>query len=191
MPTHKHLPWLLAGALIACAPMAQAKGKPKAAHAPKTPAVTPIKARNMKEALEVLQKTPDGALKAFLAAMVGGDPGAIRQLIMPVSDADFAILTNQQPPDPKTRETLISRIAGMPVRALRVGEVVPLPGGKTLTVGKDDIGDDHVLLQMPNGPLPYLILRVKNVWYVDAESIIAGRKTALALAKEKDKKPKH
>ncbi|MDQ2686914.1 MAG: hypothetical protein M3Y28_03500 [Armatimonadota bacterium] len=183
-------PYLLAGALLTCAPIAQAKGKPKAAPAPKPPAVTPIKAHNIKEALEILQKTPDGALKAFLAAMVGGNTTAIRQLIMPVSDADFAILTNQKPPDPQTREVMISRIAGMPVRALHVGEVVSLPGNKTLTVGKDDIGDDHVLLQMPNGPLPYLILRVKNVWYVDASSIIAGRKTSLALAKEKEEKEK-
>jgi hypothetical protein len=183
----KHLPWLLAGALLACAPMAQAKGKAKA----KTPDVTPIKARNMQEALAILQKTPDGALKAFLAALVGGDDVAIRQLIMPVSDADFAVLTNQKPPDPKVRDLLVSRIAGMPVRALHVGEVVPLPGGKSLTVGKDDIGDDHILLQMPNGPLPYLLLRVKNLWYVDASAIIAGRKTAAQLAKEKSVKAKH
>ena len=190
MSSNTHLPWLLAGALLACAPTSQAKS---AARAParKTPAVTPIKARDMEDAVTILQKTPDGALKAFLAALIGGDDVAIRQLVLPVSDADFAILTNQKPPDPKTRDVLVSRIAGMPVRALRVGETIPLPGGKSLTVAKGDIGADHVLLQMPNGPLPYLILRIKNVWYVDASAIIAGRKTAAQLAKEKSKKATH
>lgn len=190
MRKNTYMPWLLAGTLLNCTPLAQAKGTGKAS-APKTHAVVPIKAHSMAEAVSILQKTPDGALKAFLAALIGGDTVAIRQLTLPVSDADFAVLTNQKPPEPKVRDALVSRVAGMPVRALRVGETIALPGGKSLTVAKEDIGEDHVLLQMPNGPLPYLILRIKNAWYVDPSAIIAGRKATAELAREKAKKAGH
>lgn len=182
MSTPKFGPWLLAGALLTCASTGHAKGAAKA------PVVTPLEAKNAAEAMAALQQSPDGALRAFLVSMISANPAAIRQLILPVSDQDFAFLVNQTPPPPKERDVLVARIAGLPVRAVRQGEVLPLPGGRKLTVTKADVGEDHLLLLMPNGPLPYLVLKVKNRWYVDASSIIAGRKTSLRLAKEKSKK---
>jgi len=175
---------LLAGASLAGAPILRAKDAPK-------PPVKPLEAKNPSEAMAALQQSPDGALRAFLVSMVSANPAAIRQLILPVSDKDFAYLINQTPPAPKERDLLVARIAGMPVRAVRQGEVLTLPGGKKLTVSKDDVGEDQLLLLMPNGPLPYLVLKIKNRWYVDASSIIAGRKAAAQLAKEKAKKAAH
>lgn len=184
MTTPKTGPWLLAGALLACAPVAQAKG------ADRPPAARPLAAKTPAEAMAALQQSPDGALRAFLVSLVSGNAAALRQLTMPVGDKDFAYLVNQAPPAPRERDALVARIAGLPVRAVRQGEVLALPGGKKLTVTKDDVGDDRLLLLMPNGPLPYLVLRVKGRWYVDASSIIAGRKESLRLAQEKAKKAK-
>ena len=144
----------------------------------------PDKATTASAATDALQQTPEGALRAFLASMLGPDPATLRQVILPVSNADFALLLASKPVSTEVRQIEVGRIASMPLRALKAGDTVTLPGGRSLTIGKGDVGHDTTLLQMSSNPLPVLIHRVKGRWYVDAAPMIAARRTAAALQKK-------
>ena len=148
----------------------------------------PDKAATAAAATDALQQTPEGALRAFLASMLGPDPATLRQVILPVSDADFAVLLASKPVSTEMRQIEVSRIASMPLRALKAGDTVALPAGRSLTVGKGDVGRDTALIQMSSNPLPVLVHRVKGRWYVDAAPIIAARRTASALAQKLPKR---
>lgn len=144
----------------------------------------PDKATTAADATEALQQTPEGALRAFLASMLGPDPATLRQVILPVSEADFAVLLASRPMSTEARQIEVGRIASLPIRSLKAGDTVALPGGRSLKIAKDDVGRDHVLLQMSSGPLPILVRRLNGRWYVDAAPIIAARRTAAALRRQ-------
>lgn len=149
----------------------------------------PDQAKTAADATEALQQTPEGALRAFLASMLGPDPATLRQVILPVSDADFALLLASHPLPTEVRQIEVSRIASMPLRSLKPGDTVTLPNKRTLTISKSDVGRDTALIQMSSNPLPVLVHRVKGLWYVDAAPIIAARRTAAELRRQMPRHP--
>ncbi len=149
----------------------------------------PDQATTAADAAEALQQTPEGAVRAFLASMLGPDPATLHQVILPVADADFALLLASKPMSTEVRQAEVGRIASMPLRSLKAGDTVTLPGGRTLTIGKADVGRDTVLLQMSSNPLPLLVHRVKGRWYVDAAPLIAARRTAAELQQKLPRRP--
>ena len=115
--------------------------------------------------------------------MIGSDTAILHQVILPVSAADFQVLAGAKPASDHDRATGVVGIASMQFRVLQLGDVVALPGGRSMRITRNDIDADHVLLQMPGGPVPVLVRRIKSLWYVDAASIIAARKTATELSR--------
>lgn len=168
-------------------PMASHK-KPAASHkktaasakrAPiKKAAATSDLPKTASAAVKELQHTPDGAVRAFLVSMITPDPATLQQVILPVSADDFNLLVSHSPVSPDSRKVLVSRIADMPLKPLAAGDEVALPNGKKFTVQKSDVGVDHVLLQIPGGPIPVLVQRIRGAWFVNANPIVAARREA-------------
>lgn len=128
------------------------------------------------EAVRELQHTPEGAVRAFLVSMITPDPAALQQVILPVSADDFNMLVAHSPLSPDSRKAVVGRITDMPLKPLAAGDKITLPNNKTFTVQKSDVNPDHVLLQIPGGPIPVLVERIHGAWFVNAGPIIAARR---------------
>ena len=87
-----------------------------------------------------------------------------------------AVLFQGESAPPQVVAQIEKQLASEEIRQLKPGDKVSLPGGGTMTVGADDVNADQVLLQIPNHPVPYSVVRKKNGWRVDATPIIQARK---------------
>ncbi|GAA5507415.1 SHD1 domain-containing protein [Novipirellula caenicola] len=122
--------------------------------------------------------SPEDVLRQFLVALAGGNRRQVVTLILPHPNA--AVLLQGEAAPPQVVAEMKKQIASEEIRRLKLGEKVSLPGGRTMTVGDEDVSTERVLLQIPNHPIPYSLIRKKNGWRVDAAPIIQARVAALA-----------
>lgn len=123
--------------------------------------------------------SPEDVLRQFLVALAGGNRRQVAALMLPHPNA--AVLFQGESAPPQVVAQIEKQLAGEEIRQLKSGEVVSLPSGGTMSVGADHVNADQVLLQIPNHPLPYSVVRRKNGWRVDATPIIQARRTAQAM----------
>ncbi|WP_372723409.1 SHD1 domain-containing protein [Novipirellula sp.] len=122
--------------------------------------------------------SPEDVLRQFLVALAGGNRRQVVTLILPHPNA--AILLQGEAAPPQVVAEMKKQLASEEIRRLKLGEKVSLPGGRTMTVDEEDVSTERVLLQIPNHPVPYSLVRKKNGWRVDAAPIIQARVAALA-----------
>jgi len=134
------------------------------------------------------RKTPKGTLRLFTLGVLLTDEQLVKATILPVSEEDFAYLMQKTKNLRSTPMQLKDACAKMKVRALKPGDMVTLPGGKTVTVSEEEVTDKRIVLLAENQPVPTRLYKAKGFWWVDASPVIAGRKTADKVSKEKDQK---
>ena len=114
------------------------------------------------------------------------DLAAVREHALPHADLD--ILGEGPPPPPPVMARMRATFSQATCRFLKAGEVIPLPGGRELTVAADQVTPGRCLVQPLVGgspmPLPLTVVKTGVGWKVDASSIVAARKAA-AEAREK------
>jgi hypothetical protein len=146
---------------------------PKQAESP--PAQSPSKTPEDKAAGA---RTPEQTIKALFVAMIDEDQDAIRRLTVP--NPDLALLWQGDKLTPAQRAMAIAELDSWHFRRHKVGDEVPLPGGRKLVVNAKHVNDRHLMISVTDSPLPFLLAKTGEDWKVDARPIIAARKAAAA-----------
>jgi hypothetical protein len=128
--------------------------------------------------LDAAGATPEQALRTFLIAMLLKDEATLRTVTLPTEDFDWLLRGQAVPAD--QGEKVKAEVSRQPIRALKPGDEITLPGNRTLTVQPEAVNADNALLLPEGASLPHPVVNVDGRWRVDASSIIAGRKAAAA-----------
>src|SRR5688572_14436320 len=128
------------------------------------------------EGKRVVGLTAEETLRAFLVAMLTKDAMTLRDLTLPAADLEL-LLQGEGAPASRL-EQLKTQIAKQPIRALKPGDSVALPGNRRITVQPEEVSDDRAVLLPEGAPIPTRCRKVDGKWRVDAGAIIAGIKAA-------------
>jgi hypothetical protein len=90
------------------------------------------------------------------------------------------LLGGEQPPQ-RLLKQIKQAFEIMPIKRLKIGDKVDLPGGRTMTVDESRVNENRLLLQMERDPLPWTLVKRKGAWKVDPSPVIAARKAAAAF----------
>jgi hypothetical protein len=112
--------------------------------------------------------------------MMTKDEATLRAVTVPTED--FEWLLRGSPVPPEEVEKFKAQMARQPIRALKPGDEITLPGNRKATVTPQAVTADKAMLLLEGHPLPYQLRRVDGRWRVDADPIIAGRKAAAGAA---------
>lgn len=126
---------------------------------------------------------PENVLREFLMALGNLDEKKLRSISLPHDD--FEMLLNGNPVPEVARTNFETFIKETPIRALKAGETLNLPGGRTLKVEPSDVTEDKAMLMFGRDPLPHRFRKVDGIWKIDPSTIIAARKSAEAARKKK------
>jgi hypothetical protein len=132
-------------------------------------------------AVELADSTPEDALKTFLLALAAGDAAALRAVVLP--DAELDWLLQGPPASPELLARLKARLEEQPMKRLRAGDPVTMPGGESRVVQPADVREGRVVLWPAGAPLPSRVENVGGHWKVLARPFIAARKQAEASRK--------
>jgi hypothetical protein len=131
---------------------------------------------------DVAAATPEEAFRTFLIAMVTKDEATLRSVTLPTDEFDWLLKGQALPAD--RIEDFKAQVARQPIRALKPGEVISLPGNRKMTVQPEEVTADRAVLLPEGAPLPNRLQKVDGRWRVDATPIIAGRKAAESARKK-------
>ena len=141
-------------------PMAAAQFKPKAPR-PETK-------------IEVVDSTPEEALKTFLLALAAQDETTLRAVALPHDD--FGLLLKGPVSSPDQLALLRARLQEKPIKRLTAGDQVNMPNGESRVIKLADVREGRVVLWPEGGPLPSRLENVGGHWKVFADPFIAARK---------------
>ncbi len=156
---------------------AMASGKPALA---KSAAATPAKRKRLAK-IDLVDKTPEDALRTFMMAIAAADEQTLRAVTLANSDLDV-LLTGAGPPFKGVKE-MKQEMQKMKVERLKVGDQVKMPGNKVHVIRATEVGQDRATLLPEDAPFPTRLRLVSGHWKVDAAPIIAARKAAGAARK--------
>ncbi len=131
---------------------------------------------------DIAAKTPEQALWTFLVAIATKDEETLRAVTVSTDDFDWLMKGEGVPADKRNEFKAV--VARQPIRALKAGDEVSLPGNRKTTVAADEVSDDRAVLLPEGAPLPNRLRKVDGLWRVDATPIVAGRKAAEAARKK-------
>lgn len=120
--------------------------------------------------------TPEDALKAFILALAAQDETVLRAVTLP--DPEFDWLLKSQPLGHDQLERMKSRLQQIPMRRLKAGDRVKLPGGKIGIVNSSDVREGRVVILPEGAPLPSRVEFFEGHWRVYARPFISARKAA-------------
>lgn len=136
--------------------------------------------------IEVVDSTPEDALRTFMLATMAHDEAALRVVTLPNPDLDWLLKGQVVPPDAVKEASVF--IAKLPIRRMKAGDRFTMPKGKTYAVPASQVGEDKAVLLPEGAPIPTRLQKVKGHWKVEADPIIAGRKAADAARKKAEAK---
>jgi len=135
----------------------------------------------------VADATADQALRTFFLAMNLRDEPTLRAVTLPAEGFE-ALLTGK----PIAGAQALAARAGLavqPIRVLKPGDEVTLPGNRKMTVKPEEVADDRAILMPEGAPVPTRLQKVAGRWKVDARPIIVARKAAEAARAKAQPKP--
>jgi hypothetical protein len=126
--------------------------------------------------VELADSTPEGALKTFLLALAAGDAATLRAVSQPDDELDWLLRGRPAPPELLAR--LRAQLEEGPMKRLKAGDPVRMPGGGTRIIQPDDVREGRVVLWPIGAPLPSRLENVDGHWKIFARPFIAARKSA-------------
>lgn len=152
------------------------------------PIDTAATARPAVPAAEVVKpepSEPEVAAREFLLAMLSGDEAAVRRWSLP--HAEIAMLWSSPAP-PEAIAQARQYAEQLSFTRLQVGDVIQLPGGKTLTLDETHVNENRAQLMAPDAPIPFILVRGEERWRVDPSPLIASRKTVAAMMARREQR---
>jgi hypothetical protein len=140
------------------------------------PAVAKSAKRKRLAKIDLVDKTPEDALRTFMMAMAAADEQTLRAVTLANSDLDL-LLTGEGPPFKGVKE-MKQDMHKMKIERLKVGDQVKMPGNKVHVIRVTEVGQGRATLLPEDAPFPTRLRLVSGHWKVDAAPIIAARKTA-------------
>ncbi len=122
--------------------------------------------------------TAETTLRNFLIALATQDMKTVRNLIVPISDADLAFLSTGEPPPPEMKKQMVTMFSGISIKTLKPGDKIEYRPGKTLTIPELPFDEETVWLRAEGMPLPTRLVRESGEWMVDSKPLVAARKAA-------------
>jgi hypothetical protein len=166
---------LLAQALVSGAP--QQTDAPRAARG-RTPQA------RAKAATRVDDRTPEGAWRSFVIAMLSRDEATLKTLALPAEGLEW-LLKGEAPPQDALAQ-IKDQIGKQRIGRLKPGDRFTLPGGRIVVVAPEEVGPDRAVLVPEGDPIPTRVQRVAGHWKVDARPLIVARRMADAARKKAD-----
>lgn len=133
-------------------------------------------------------KTPEAAFRTFMVAVFERDEPTLRAVTLPAEGFEWLLQGQVIPKDQVA--AMRAQLEKMPIKVLKAGDTIKLPGNRTATVGAEEVGEDRAVLLPQGAPVPTRCRKVEGVWRVDAAPIIAGRKAADSARKAAQEKAK-
>jgi hypothetical protein len=130
--------------------------------------------------------TPEQAMRTFLIAMLTKDEPALRAVTLPTDDFQWMLSGEDAPAD--RVEEFKAQFTRMPIRLLKPGDEIALPGGRKFKVRPEEVTADRAVLLPEAMPIPFRIRKVDARWRVDATPIVAARKAAEAARKKSSRR---
>jgi hypothetical protein len=124
--------------------------------------------------------TPEEALNNFLTAMVENDQAGIRRTALP--NPELSLLWRGEKLTPAQKAIAKASMDPSKFRRLKIGDVVQVPHGPKIVMDEKRINERTQHIVLPDGPLPFLLVKVDNTWKVDASPLIVGRLAAAAVS---------
>lgn len=118
---------------------------------------------------------PVQTLRAFFGAVITQDAKALRGLILPVSDTDFAFLLSDNAASPEKAKELADHFAKTPMTLRRPGETFAYPNGTKITVPTSPKGVTDAYVQTEEFAQLIRLVRVNDKWRVDTKPFFEGR----------------
>lgn len=125
--------------------------------------------------------TPEAALKSFLLAMAAHDAETLRAVALPDPDLDWLLKGPAASPELLAR--IKTRLEEQPMRRMKAGDPVRMPGGEARVIHPEDVRQGRVVLWPEGAPLPSRVENVDGRWRVFARPFIAARKAAETMDK--------
>ncbi len=132
--------------------------------------------------IDLVDKTPEDALRTFMMAMAAADEKTLRAVTLPNNDLDV-LLTGEAPPFGGVKE-MKQQIQKMKIERLKEGDRVNMPGNKVHIVRVTEVGRDRAALLPEDAPFPTRLRLVSGHWKVDAGPVIAARKAASSASRK-------
>jgi hypothetical protein len=126
---------------------------------------------------------PEDVLLDFLLAVFACDAEGIERTSVPHPDA--VVLTQGQKTPPEALAEMQKRLPESFSR-VKLGEQVELPDGKTIIADETHVNEDRVEIKVPDGPIPFIVVREEGAWKVEPDPIIHGRLAAKRAAAGSD-----
>ena len=134
-----------------------------------------------KTSVELVDSTPEDALKTFLLALEAKDDATLRAVALP--HAELEVLLKGPPAQPEQLALSRARLDEQPIRRLKAGDPVKMPNGDSLVIKINDVREGRVVLWPAGEPIPSRLENVEGRWKVFAGPYIAAQKQAGATAK--------
>lgn len=131
---------------------------------------------------DVANTTPEEAFRTFMIAMLTHDEATLRAVTVKTDDFDWLLKGDPVPPE---HLEAAKRDIQKPLRALKAGDEVKLPGNRKVTVQPEEVTADRAVLVADWMAVPTRMWKVDGRWRVDAVPLIAARKAADAAQRKK------
>lgn len=131
---------------------------------------------------DVANTTPEEAFRTFMIAMLTHDEATLRAVTVKTDDFDWLLKGDPVPPE---HLEAAKKDIQKPLRALKAGDEVKLPGNRKVTVQPEEVTADRAVLVADWMAVPTRMWKVDGRWRVDAVPLIAARKAADAAQRKK------
>ena len=129
-------------------------------------------------AADVKATDPETSLRVFLTSILLQDAAELRRVVIPTDEKELAWLLKGKPAPPEVHDQIREHFKQAPIKRLKPGDKVTLPGGQTITVTPREVGPDRMVLHVEGDPVPIRVAQIKGQWLVDPRPLIAARKAA-------------
>ena len=130
--------------------------------------------------VDLVDGTPEAALRTFMLALAAQDEATLRAVSLPDNELDWLLKGPPAPATPEAIAEMKAKLERTPFRRLLSGARVRMPGNRNGVIQPSDVRDGRVVLLSQGAPYPARVEKFDGHWKVLARPFIVARKLAKA-----------
>ena len=130
--------------------------------------------------MDLVDGTPEEALKTFMVALAAKDERVLRAITLPDDGFEWLLKDRPAPLTGELLRKMKERLEQTPFHRLKAGDRVKMPGGRAGVIQSADVRNGRVVLRPAGSPYPTRLENVEGHWKVFARPFIVARQTAEA-----------